>query len=371
MLDARLSGSPAHAAVPAELLQAVEGAAGAIARLDQALDNHPLLPAFLYRARLEAVRRQASVDGHGIDPWHLAAILEGLRLRMPDYAGVRIIDRCEVFEAARTALRLHQWLVEPDFDQEGEVQDADRHLTGAAGLVGLADAMWSWLEGGGDRAPVRAALVRQWTKRRLLRAPVPLTGPRALAAEAAAERSAWTIAFLEALRAEASDDLELLRSLERGWVTARARAPAQRTTSRAALAVDVLAATPLISATTLARAIDMSIKCAGEMLERFVAMEIAVEVTHRSARRLFGLAGLAPVREVTVPPRRPLPGRGRGRPRLAAPVESDLAPPAPLPPVSRFERPPINYGALEEAMAHCDQVVREARLRLQVSGLSA
>jgi hypothetical protein len=40
---------------------------------------------------LEAVRRQAAVDGQAIDPWHLAAVLEGLRLRM-DHA-LRIIDR--------------------------------------------------------------------------------------------------------------------------------------------------------------------------------------------------------------------------------------------------------------------------------------
>ena len=363
MLDTLLAGTPAAAAVPAALLQALEGAAGAIARLDQSLDNHPLLPAFLYRARLEAVRRQASVDGHGIEPWHLAAILEGLRLRMPDYPGVRIIDRSEVFEAARTALGLHQWLVEPDFDQEGEVQDAERHLAGATGLVGIADAVWSWLDRGGVRAPVRAALVRQWTKRCLLRAPVPLTGPRALSAEAPTERTAWTIAFLDALSAEATDSLDLLRSLERGWASARARAPAQRRTSRAALAVDVLAAAPLMSATTLARAVGMSIKCAGELLERFVAEEIAVEVTHRSARRLFGLAGLAPVREVTAPPRRPLPGRGRGRPRWEEPPEPE-PPPAPPPPVSHWNRPQIDYSALEEAMAYCDQIIRETRQRL-------
>lgn len=368
MLDKLFSGSPAQAAASMALLQALEGAAGAIARLDQALDNHPLLPAFLYRARLEAVRRQASVDGHGIDPWHLAAVLEGLRLRMPDYPGVRIIDRCEVFEAARMALGLHQWLVEPDFDQEGEVQNAERDLAGAAGLVGIADAVWSWLDRGGGRAPVRAALVRQWTKRRLLRAPVPLTGPRALAAEAPTERTEWMIAFLEALGAEATDSLDMLRSLERGWASARARAPAQRRTSRAALAVDVLAAAPLMSATTLARSVGMSIKCAGELLERFVSEEIAVEVTHRSARRLFGLAGLVPVREVTAPPRRPIPGRGRGRPRSEDLPEEPVAPPASLPPMSRFQHPPIDYGALEEAMAHCDAVIRTARLRLQAFG---
>jgi hypothetical protein len=42
---------------------ALAEASAAIARLDQALVSHPLRRAFLYRARLEAVRRQAAVDG--------------------------------------------------------------------------------------------------------------------------------------------------------------------------------------------------------------------------------------------------------------------------------------------------------------------
>ena len=61
---------------------ALAWAAASIARLDQALAGHVLAPALLYRARLEAVRRHAAVDGHGINPWHLAAMLEGLRPRM-------------------------------------------------------------------------------------------------------------------------------------------------------------------------------------------------------------------------------------------------------------------------------------------------
>ena len=69
-----------------------------------------------------------------------------------------------------------------------------------------------------------------------------------------------------------------------------------RSTTRAALAVDVMAANALILATTLAAASSMSIKSATELLDRFVRVEIAVEVTHRSARRLFGLAGMSPVR---------------------------------------------------------------------------
>ncbi len=366
MLDTLLSDRRSDTAVPAALFEALEGAAGAIARLDQALDNHPLRTAFLYRARLEAVRRQASVDGHGIDPWHLAAVLEGLRLRM-DHA-LRIVDRGQIFEAARTALTLHQWIVEPDFDQEGDIQEAERHLANATGLVGVGEALWSWLDSGRTRPPVRGALVRFWTKSRLLRAPVPLTGPRALSAEAPHGRADWMVAFLEALASEATDYMEMLRSLERGWCAARARVPAQRSTSRAALAVDVMAATPLISATTLAKAIGMSIKCTTEMLDRFVTTEIAVEVTHRSARRLFGLAEMAPVRAATTAPRRPIPGRGRGRPRSKDLLEELVAPTAPLHPMSRFQHPPIDYGALEEAMAHCDSVIRTARIRLQALG---
>lgn len=53
---ARQSLDPALAA-------ALARAAAAIARLDQALAAHPLLPAFLHRARLDAVRRQAAADG--------------------------------------------------------------------------------------------------------------------------------------------------------------------------------------------------------------------------------------------------------------------------------------------------------------------
>jgi hypothetical protein len=96
----RLLRSPVASAAGPILAGALERAAAAIARLDQALVMHPLRPAFLHRARLEAVRRQAGVDGQAIDPWHLAAVLEGLRLRM-DHA-LRIIDRGMIFEAACT-----------------------------------------------------------------------------------------------------------------------------------------------------------------------------------------------------------------------------------------------------------------------------
>ncbi len=361
---------PALSADPA-LFAALERAAGAIARLDQATENHPLLPAFLHRARLEAVRRQAAVDGRSIDPWHLAAVLEGLRLRM-DHA-LRIVDRGAAFEAARTALTLHQWITEPDFVQEGEVQAAERHLAAAlpGGLLGPAEGVWSWLQGGGTRPPIRGALIRFWGKSRLLRVPVPLTGPRALSADAPAGYPDWVVGFLEAVGAEATDYLELLRTLEHGWRRARGKIRGRRCTSRAALAVDVLAATPLLSATTLARAIGMSVKSATELLDRFVAADVVIEVTHRSKRRLFGLAGLAPLRDVVRPPYRPDPNRGRGRPWHEIVTEEAEHEVPPLPPLSPIERQDFDYGPLEEAMAHLDQVLRQTRRSLDTPTRSA
>ena len=42
---------------------------------------------------------------------------------------LRIIDRADILENAQAPRStLHQWIVEPDFDQEGEVQRAEAML---------------------------------------------------------------------------------------------------------------------------------------------------------------------------------------------------------------------------------------------------
>lgn len=53
----------------AALAVALERAAAAVARLDMALADHLLAAAWAYRARLDAVRRQAAANGQAIDPW--------------------------------------------------------------------------------------------------------------------------------------------------------------------------------------------------------------------------------------------------------------------------------------------------------------
>ena len=282
---------------------------------------------------------------------------------------LRIIDRGMILDAARHALSLHQWITAPDFDQEGEVQRAERALASPSGgskLLHAASSMHAWLNQGGVRPPIRAALIRYWTQHGLLRTPVPLTGPRALGADVPFEMDIWVPIFLDALADEAADGLQLLCDLERSWFAARCAAAAgRRSTSRAAAAIDILAAAPLASATTLAAGLGMAVKNAIALLDWFAEAGIVVEVTRRSKRRLFGLAGLAPLRDEVAPPRRPEPGRGRGRPPLIKPDEAPPILPLPERPLMPIERRAIDYSDLEHWMAHADQVIRGTRRSLE------
>ena len=108
----------------------------------------------------------------------------------------------------------------------------------------------------------------------------------------------------------------------------------------------------------------MAIKNVTRLLDEFCADGIAVEVTHRSKRRLFGLAGLEPLRDEVAPPRRPEPGRSPGRPRSVIATEEPVAPVPPLPPVSRIERLEFDYSEIERWVAHADQVIRHTRRAL-------
>lgn len=196
----------------------------------------------------------------------------------------------------------------------------------------------------------------------MLRAPAPLTGATALRADTPWAHTAWTVEFLRALAAEAAEARQLLMDLERAWFVARAAVAGRRRDSHVVAAVDLLAALPLLSATTLADGVGLAVKNAIRLLDSLVTAGVAVEVTHRSKRRLFGLCGLAPLAAAVEAPYRPEPGRGRGRPPLI--VEAPELPPAPLPPLTPVERKQFDYSDLETAMAHADQVTRQTRRAL-------
>jgi hypothetical protein len=287
-------------------------------------------------------------------------------------AGARSIAEARaVFEAGPTALAHHRWLTAPAPDQEGEIRDALQvlHAGGATGVPPL-DATrraWHWLDrGGGVRPPLRAALLRFWEGDRqpAHRPAAAHRGDRAARGPGPWSPAGWRPALLHALADEADDTLDLLLDLERGWSAARrAVAGRHRRHARTPAAVDLLAAVPLLSATTLAGALDISIKSALEILDGLLRAGVAVEVTGRAARRLFGLRGLAPLAAAVAPPRRPEPGRGRGRPRRAPPAEA-AEPPPPLAPPGPVERRAFDYGDLDAAMAAVEEAVRRARRNL-------
>jgi hypothetical protein len=154
----------------------LEQAASAVARLDSALGSHPLAPAWAYRARLEAVRRQAAVDGRLIDLWRLAAMIEGVRLRFG--CAPALIDRGVIFDAARHAFDLYRWYSAPDDTQRATIGEAEVVLAAVADghspLLGAAHAVHAWLDQGGERPPLRAALARYWVVRGVTALPCPL-----------------------------------------------------------------------------------------------------------------------------------------------------------------------------------------------------
>jgi hypothetical protein len=63
-----------------------------------------------------------------------------------------------------------------------------------------------------------------------------------------------------------------------------------------------MAAAPVISATSRAGSLGIAVKNASTLLEALVERGIAIEVTHRSKRWLYGLKDLAPLREEVAPP---------------------------------------------------------------------
>ena len=197
-----------------------------------------------------------------------------------------------------------------------------------------------------------------------IRHPVPLTGAAALGAETPFERSLWLPAFLRALAAEAADGRQLLLDLERAWFAARTVIAGRRRDSHAAAAVDLLAATPLLSASSLAAGLGIAVKTAIRLLDGLVAAGVAVEVTHRSKRHLFGLNGMGLLAEAVRPAYRPEPGRGGGPPPILTVEDEITGPPPPLPPLTWIERRAFDYGELEHCMAHLDRAVRHTKRAL-------
>ena len=357
------------------LIMALELAAVAIGRLDAALSGSPLLPAWTFWTGLDTARRHAEADGRRVNLHRLAAYLYGLPLKLDP--ALQLAERGSDISALAYAVELRSWLIHPDAGQEQARAAALETLrqTGAGhpALIGAALGLHRWLRELGERAPVRAALPLYLQERGLIRRHIPaLSGSDALKA-GSFERDEFALRVIRAFTSEAEDGLALLGTLEREWREARNRVgqrARQRSTSRLPRAVDLLAASPLLSVTALAQALGCSVEGASQMLDELVRLEIAAEVTGmsgRGVRRLYGLGGLLPIRGETTAARRRPKGGPRGRPKkilvssvgdlpaLPSPDSETAAEPARLAPLS------FDFEALDRLVAAADERTRSVR----------
>jgi hypothetical protein len=361
------------------IVMALEDAAIAIGRLDAALVGNPLRRAWTFWSELDAARRHAEADGRKIDLFRLTAHLHGLTLRLGDTTSAP--ERGREIAGLNYAVELRSWMAAPDPEQlrlRDIALDSLRNCGGGQpALVATAQGMLDWLAGQGSRPAIRAAVPLYLRDCGItIHALAAVTGGDALRA-GPDDPDGFTVRFLEAVRREAVDGRDLLLTMEQEWRGARLRVDHRagaRSNSRLPAAVDLLAASPLLSISALAEALGCSVEGASRMLDALVRLEVAAEVTGRTgrgARRLYGLKRLLPIRAETTAVRRRARGGQRGRPKriLSAPfaeladdpgaaaraLDADPVEPARLAAVS------FDFDALDRLIAATDERTRGVR----------
>ena len=237
--------------------------------------------------------------------------------------------------------------------------------------------MLDWLAGQGSRPAIRAAVPLYLRDRGItIHALAAVTGGDALRA-GPDDPDGFTVRFLDAVRREAADGRDLLLTMEREWREARLRVDHRagaRSNSRLPAAVDLLAASPLLSISALAEALGCSVEGASRMLDALVQLEVAAEVTGRTgrgARRLYGLKRLLPIRAETTAVRRRARGGQRGRPKrvLTAPFAeladepeaAEVTPDAEPVEPARLAAVSFDFDALDRLIAAADERTRGVR----------
>ena len=365
--------------VSGRIVTALEAAAVAVGRLDAALAGNPLRRAWTFWSELDAARRHAEADGRRVDLFRLAAHLHGLPLRLGDTASAP--ERGREIAGLNYAIDLRSWMAAPDPEQVrlrdialDSLRAEDR---GQPVLAAAARGMLNWLAGQGSRPAIRTAVPLYLRDRGItIHALAAVTGGDALRA-GPDDPDGFTVRFLETVQREAAEGRDLLLTMEREWREARLRVDHRagaRSNSRLPAAVDLLAASPLLSISALAEALGCSVEGASRMLDSLVQLEVAAEVTGRTgrgARRLYGLKRLLPIRAETTAVRRRSRGGQRGRPKrvLTAPFAeladdsgaAGVTPDAePVEPV-RLAAVSFDFDALDRLIAAADERTRGVR----------
>ncbi|ACJ01096.1 hypothetical protein [Rhodospirillum centenum] len=386
-------------ALLSSLARPLEQAVAAVARLDGALIGCPLLPAWHFRVRIAAAVTQAGLDGIRVDPARLGAAALGLRPEAPAALGATgPAESSRDGGATAHALRLLHWSAPARSDSaagDGETgADADgptgeRIAAALAGLdrdagemptlIAAALGLRRWIERGGERPALWAALPRFLMRRGLLRAECPLLlGAAALRGRSAWEQPTgrWVATFLDGVCTEAGQALGLLLDLERCWHAARSTAEAHsRSHSRLPQVVDLLALAPAVNPEGVARALSggrdprrsppagpastpplpsCSPRGAGKMLDKLEALGLVVELSGRGTHKLYALTDLAPLRQQSA---RPLTAKTATKGRAGGPADLSWS-------RARLDLSGLDTRGLDDAAAEVDAVLRRLAARL-------
>ena len=254
------------------IVTALEAAAVAVGRLDAALAGNPLRRAWTFWSELDAARRHAEADGRRVDLFRLAAHLHGLPLRLGDTASAP--ERGREIAGLNYAIELRSWMAAPDPEQvrlrEIALDSLRAEDRGQPVLAAAARGMLNWLAGQGSRPAIRTAVPLYLRDRGItIHALAAVTGGDALRA-GPDDPDGFTVRFLETVQREAAEGRDLLLTMEREWREARIRVDHRagaRSNSRLPAAVDLLAASPLLSISALAEALGCSVEGASRMLD--------------------------------------------------------------------------------------------------------
>ncbi|CAO3363822.1 hypothetical protein [Azospirillum palustre] len=340
---------------PLLLLGPLEQAAKAVGRLAQATTGSPVLAAWLYRSRVEAVAEIADSQGRRVDPNRLRTLLAQVPTRaLRDWG------------ATMLALELmRQMLSDPGpsaFAPTGmdgalaRMEEAHARA-GSAALIACGLGFFAHLEAGGDRSGACLAVSRFLTAQGMT--PLPLPCLNGVAAIRRAEPGGnWLVAFLDGIARQAEEGEDSLVALLHRWRGWRRRVGDRRSDARIRRAVDAVAAEGVIGPARLAARLRCATSAATDLLEELQRLEIAVEITRRRTHRVFVAEDLAAMLGEVAP--RPAAGIAGGTvPRTAptAPAELD-----------RWVEP---AEGVEDALANLERILKRQDPLLARYGRSA
>lgn len=344
----------------------------AIVRLDQALWQHPLFPAWRRRQTLAEVARWSASDGFPVDVDRLAVVLAGLPLRHVSDGGqlrhaVFLLDRVRDHQAGLEDL---------------EVDDALVHMRNAVGapsiLLAAASGALTSVHSGGGRTAARIAVPVFLREVGLTRAPLPcLSGSKAW--DICDDGSQFEGRFLSDLHRCADRGLNQLIDLDRQWRRWRRAASTARSDSSLTLLIDIVTTLQAITPADAARLLGISVPAASKALKRLLIDGVVAEGAPRGSWHVYLAADAARITaEVErVSPAPPDPTRrGEGRrtlDRLEAVVDRVAGLDAPLPEIKDDVRaeapedsvlPEVDLGAI---IAQADAAMERVKRRLSAS----